>query len=420
VYIVDSGITANHPEFVGVNVENVYSYDGTFDDINGHGTAIASIIGGNTCSLANSDIKVVKIFGNTPTLQSHLLAAFDTIITHSSANIFPSVVNLSWIIDKNPFIESKIQKLIDNKVTVVCAAGNSGAPIPNVTPASMPDVITVGAYNQDFEPCDFSNYTSGIAVTGGTVNYGSIDVWSPGVNILAASIDGSYHLVSGTSIASAIHSSACAFGFGLDLSMDDPEFMMSTNHVQNLISTPAYLKTLSGQRENILTLQGVYAESVNRISTIFSKPERPAAFVLNVYDTIVAGKPWEEFVWYKMYINSAELEQPLPPGLELKDGFIIGTVDPSYLDGQDYKLFTTKCNAQTVLGENVITDVRILIKKAEEVVAEAIDDPEIIVFLQAGPGCANAPICSGDYCTAPLKFDRCVTVFQRICGCFGM
>lgn len=419
VYIVDSGITASHPEFAGVNVENVYSYDGTFDDINGHGTAIASIVGGNTCSLANTDIKVVKIFGNTPTLQSHLLAAFDAIITHSSASIYPSIVNLSWIIDKNSFIESKIQKLIDNKVTVVCAAGNSGAPIPNVTPASMPDVVTVGAYNQDFEPCDFSNYTSGIAVTGGTVNYGAIDVWAPGVNILAASTDGSYHLVSGTSIASAIHSMACAFAYGLDLSMDDPEFMMSTNWFQHFITSPAAMKALASLRENILTLQGVYAESVNRITTIFSKLERPANYVRSIHDTIVAGKTWEQVLYYKIYVNSAELEQPLPPGLELKEGFIIGAVDPSYLDGQDYKLFNTTLNAQTVLGENVSSDIRILIKKAEEVVAEAIDDPEIIVFLQSGPGCPNMIFCQGNYCNAPAKFDRCVGTIKGTCNCFG-
>ena len=419
VYVVDSGITADHPEFVGVNVENVYSYDGTFNDINGHGTAISSIIGGNTCSLANTDIKVVKIFGETPTHQSHLLAAFDAIISHTSANPFPSVVNLSWAIDKNEFIESKIQKLLDNKIIVVCSAGNSGIPIPNVTPSSMPDVVTVGSYNQDFEPCDFSNYTgSGIAVTGGTVNYGAIDVWAPGVSIMAASKDGSYHMVSGTSISSAIHSSAVAFNLGLELSVGDTNQYLNSVRWAEIMNFPDRYKFQGCWRQQILTLQGNYANSTNKITSILSKPESIRSIAFDNYSTVTVGQTIDEIVFWNMFIESYNLEQPLPPGLQFIDGIIDGAVDPSYLEGQDYKLFNTKCNFTTILGTTGHSEIKFLIKKESELDVTLLDDPEIIVFLQFGPGCPNGPLCPGTYCSAPSKFDRCLQNGYKTCACF--
>lgn len=418
VYVVDSGIAADHPEFVGVDVENVYSYDGTFNDINGHGTAISSIVGGNTCSLANSNIKVVKIFGETPTRQSHLLAAFDAIISHASTNIFPSVVNLSWAIEKNEFIESKIQKLLDNKIPVVCSAGNAGVPIPNVTPASMLDVITVGAYNPEFEPCDFSNYTgSGIAVTGGIVNYGAIDVWAPGINILAANNDGSYHIVSGTSISAAIHSSALAFTFGLELGISDPEQFIGSERHNQVINFPNQYKLQASYRSQILTLQGNYINSTNKISTIFSKPEKTSAIAFDITTTQTVGEPFDQVVFWNMFIESYSLEQPLPSGLTFMDGIVDGAVDPSYLEGQDYKLFNTRCNFTTILGETGSSEIRLLIKKDSEFDVTLLDDPEVVVHLQLGPGCPNILICPGQYCSAPDKFSQCQQSGYRNCGC---
>ena len=420
VYVVDSGITANHPEFDGVAVENIYSYDGTFDDINGHGTAISSIIAGNTCSLTNADLKVVKIFGATPTLQSHLLAAFDAIIAHSATNRFPSIVNLSWIIDKNTFIESKIQKLIDNKIAVVCSAGNAGIPIPNVTPASMFDAITIGAYGQDFEPCDFSNYTSsGITVTNSGVNFGAIDVWAPGIDIMAANIDGTYHIVSGTSIAAAIHSATLAYAYAIEFSGSDPEFMLSTTRIQELISTPWVQKTAGSYRMNILSLTGVYSESVNRISSMFSKPEAVNRYVFDFSDTVILGNSLEEILFLDMHVSSFTTEQPLPTGLQITNGLIHGTIDPSYLGDQEYKLFKTNCNVVTTTGENVVSQINLLVKKDEVVDVSTTEDPEIIVFLQSGPGCINGAVCPGNICSAPQsKFFCNDTGTFKVCNCF--
>lgn len=420
VYIVDSGITASHPEFVGVAVENIYSYDNTFDDINGHGTAIASIISGNTCSVSNADLKIVKIFGSTPTLQSHLLSAFDAIISHAATTPFPSIVNLSWIIDKNQFIESKIQKLIDNNIAVVCSAGNSGIPIPNVTPASMFDVITVGAYGQDFEPCDFSNYTeSGITNTSGAVNHGVIDIWSPGIDILAANIDGSYHIVSGTSMATAIHSATLAFVFGIEFSGDNPEFVLSTNRIQGLISSALNKKFIGSYRKNILILEGIYGESVNRISSMFSSPESLNKYIFDFTGSNIVGDTIEELMFLQIYVEQFTVEHPLPTGLQIIDGVLTGTIDPSYLNGAEYKLFNTTCQIHTIAGENISSQINLLVKRDVLVDVESSNDPEVIVHLQAGPGCPNGSTCTEENCTgASSKLFCSDTAVTNTCACF--
>jgi subtilisin family serine protease len=420
VYIVDSGITASHPEFVGVDVENVYSYDGTFNDINGHGTAIASIIAGNTCSISNANLKIVKIFGETPLLQSHLLAAFDAIITRSVQSVIPSVVNLSWVIEKNPYIETKIQKLIDNNITVVCSAGNSGTPIPDVTPASMFDVITVGSYSQSFEPCDFSNYTgSGISVSPGAVNHGAIDIWSPGIDIKAANIDGTYHMVSGTSISSAIHSATIAFVYGIELSVDDPEFVLSTSRISGLVNDATLKKAVGSYRKNVLSLDGVYSSSVNRISTIFSKPELANRYVFDLTDSKLVGDAVDELIFQNRYITSFSLLEPLPTGLQILNGHLTGVIDSSCLTSEeDYKVFSANCQVETILGDITSSQINLLVKKNADISVEGFEDPEIMVFLQNGPGCPNQAFCPEFPCTAPAVKSSCMdTSTFGVCAC---
>jgi subtilisin family serine protease len=161
VYILDSGIEENHPEFVGVDVTLLHSFTDNFTDTKGHGTGLASLISGKTCGLTGASLKIVKIYDvNKPTLQSDLLHAFDQVLADYTANgRKPSVANLSWGIPYNSYINSKIQVLINQGIFVVVAAGNAGVPIENVTPASIANVLTVGSYDQSLKPCDFSNYT---------------------------------------------------------------------------------------------------------------------------------------------------------------------------------------------------------------------------------------------------------------------
>jgi len=172
VYVVDSGIDTTHSEFTNQNINLLFSFTNEFSDNNGHGTGLSSLIVGNTCGLTNATLKVVKIFdNNVRTKQSDLLSALNAILEDSEVSSNKvSVVNLSWGIPKNAFIESKIQCLIDAGLIVVASAGNSGMPISDVTPASMPDVFTIGSYGQDFIPSNFSNYSGDISCTPNSTN----------------------------------------------------------------------------------------------------------------------------------------------------------------------------------------------------------------------------------------------------------
>jgi hypothetical protein len=243
-------------------------------------------------------------------------------------------------------------------------------------------------------------------------------VWAPGVGIMAANKDGSYHIVSGTSISSAIHSSAVAFQIGLEFSVSDPNQYLSSVRYNEVINIPNLDKLHAGWREHILTLEGNYVNSTNRITSIMSKPEVLQIIAFDLYETKTVGQPIGEVVFLNMFIESYNLEQPLPTGLQFIDGFIDGVVDSNYLEGQDYKLFSTRCNFTTILGETGFSEIRLLIKKDSEFDVTLLDDPEVVVHLQAGPNCPNGFACFTD-CTAPQKGVQCRWPgFPNVCACF--
>lgn len=209
VYILDSGITRDHSEFENVDIENIWTVTpDDFSDPNGHGTAIASVISGETCGLASSPLKIVKIFrSDRGTYLSEFLDALNTVLNHIDLGKL-AVVNCSWSIPKNELIESKFQKLLDRGILVVAAAGNNGLPIGDVTPGSMTDVLAVGSYGPDLVPSDFSNYqgTSEISYTEESVNSGPVNIWAPGEKIWAATKEGGFGYTAGTSMSAAIAS----------------------------------------------------------------------------------------------------------------------------------------------------------------------------------------------------------------------
>jgi len=193
VYMMDSGIMADHPEFEGADIEFLYSLNDDFVDRKGHGTGLSSLIVGKTCGITNAKLKVVKIFDkDVPTRLSDFLSALDAIYTDFSQVNTYGIINCSWEIERNEYVESKLRTLWLSGVQIVVAAGNTSTEIGNVTPAAMAEALVVGAYNASLTPCNFSDYTGAqaISVTGGTVNGGKLSGWAPGENIYVATLDG--------------------------------------------------------------------------------------------------------------------------------------------------------------------------------------------------------------------------------------
>lgn len=214
VYIMDSGINNDHPDLSNSNVRHLFSFTDDYTDTKGHGTAIASLIAGKEAGITNAEVINVKIFqSGTDTLFSDLLDGLNAIANDYVSNYpsTPGILNISWGIEANDYIESKIKSLINLGIIVVAAAGNSGKPIGDISPARMPEVITIGSINTDLEPSNFSNYTdSSISVTQNDTNYGSeLDYWAPGEYIWAANIStNDYSYTAGTSMAAGIFSAS--------------------------------------------------------------------------------------------------------------------------------------------------------------------------------------------------------------------
>lgn len=350
VYILDSGINAAHPEFNGANISNVFSITGEYSDNRGHGTALASVISGNTCGLTNANLCIVKIFdNNVSTYQSDLIAAFDAVIADFNAKGKPvSIVNLSWSIAKNDFIEGKIQSMIDAGIFVVCAAGNSGIPIENVTPASMASVITVGSFNANLVPSDFSNFSNQpISLTPGQVNTGQLDGWAPGENIRTAQIDGSYANASGTSISSAIHCGAIAYNAVAHFDDSDklPPCVSMTR-----AGDAQWARHVSFGKKNILALTGDYIASANRVSTYAT-----IAGVLPLDSGMRLKLTSGQVVCRKIFFSPVASVKilnadGLPFGLTFQGSYLLGTLPDIATDVENHELF---CDVVTSTGDTI-------------------------------------------------------------------
>lgn len=390
VYLVDSGIKLDHPEFANARVTNLFAFNGDVADYNGHGTALASVMVGSKCGIVDAQVKSVKIFqSGTPTLLSDLLSAFDAILADSITSPTMKIINLSWVIAKNSYVESKIQLLIDSGMIVVCSAGNSGAPIEAVTPAAMQDAITVGAYDQDFTPCDFSNYTGYLQTTENTSNYGILDVWAPGIDIQVANLDGSLSSTAGTSVAAAIHSAAIAF--------DSYITELSNGETLAIYNSKELMQQLACNKAGILILDGVYAQSINKISAIRTEKHGENDFTLFIPTTLrwvvksgveIGGL----FVFPKSKIASYNASA-LPSGLSIDSGIITGTL---YVD--EPEIMDIDIPFTTTAGEYGNMKLTLVVLPEGMETNDPSLSQEIAIKLLAG---CNSGIC-GDTCSNPL------------------
>jgi subtilisin family serine protease len=219
VYIVDSGIVANHNEFlvggvsrVSTGADFVGDGQGT-TDCNGHGTHVAGIAGGNTTGVAKSvnliPLRVLRCDGTGQV--SWTDQALQWILDNHQ---HPAVVNMS--LGTSGTINSTlalVQALIDHGVVVVIASGN-GSQNPNgsfrqkedacnYTPAQASNAITVNSAGRGLTDHQVTTYVDDSYFS----NYGTCtDIYAPGLDIYSAdygSVSG-YLYKSGTSMASPL------------------------------------------------------------------------------------------------------------------------------------------------------------------------------------------------------------------------
>lgn len=416
VYVLDSGTNTTHPDFTGASVTNIWSYAGDVlpnNDSNGHGTAIASIVAGRSCGITNAQVRGVKIFDqNIPTRQSDMIDALNAIFNDYTNNFSNSenmgaIVNCSWTIDKNPLIESKIQHMINSGMLFVCAAGNSGMPIDNTTPASMADVLTVGAYNSDFQPCSFSNYTgtSATVLTQGDTNHGALDGWAPGQDIYVAIPGGGYGNASGTSMAAGVLSAVLAY----NLSWHLPEF-------RTAMPSNSFMTNGSLSRRGLLNLSDPkYAQSVNRIATFFYRIAPSQTY--SVFSRAVEGSPRILNMFSPHYVEKIEYDVELPDGLKISNTGRLYGIAPLIVDSDiDYQHTVIPLRVSFRNGSVQNYDLEIFTYRNGLVPSElAQDDPVLNLKLQAG-SCTLGE-CELDGCSDDCaEIEPCQTFPAPGCG----
>ena len=268
VYLIDSGVNWNHPEFENVDHVDFWKapmFD-SYGDTVGHGTAMASAICGKNVGISRNakvlNCKIGDEIGTCSFLDIGNL--FDLIIEEAKKNPgVTRVINASWSVDENTWLESKFLQLLEAGVTVVCAAGNSGIDVNTLTPAGMPEVLTVGAIDRYDIPAGFNNIAP--SDSGLTTNFGQrLDLFAPGDNVALATKTGGYMITSGTSAASAFVTGVAAqisalfenavanpvlFNYLIDIStkdailFDDDRFSENQNRIVHLVGTKDALAT---------------------------------------------------------------------------------------------------------------------------------------------------------------------------------
>jgi hypothetical protein len=100
-------------------------------------------------------------------------------------------------------LDAKVQGLLDLGITVICAAGNDGIDIADISPAGMVDVLTVAAMDKYDIPCGFNNISPSDA--GVTTGHGQeLDLFAPGEAVVVANYTGGYLMISGTSFSAPL------------------------------------------------------------------------------------------------------------------------------------------------------------------------------------------------------------------------
>ena len=223
VYLLDSGMNANHVEFANASITNLWTafdtnpngdaYASDYEDNVGHGTAVGSlIVGENIGTAPDAKLMNVKLYDQAvgTTTIGNVVTAFSKVLAHHNANDTTDVKVLCapWITTQNDLIDSKVMELNSANVVVVAAAGNKDDDVNKYSPAGIEEIITVGAHDRNWAISEFTN----TAWDGGTPNsslpnYGApVDILTIGEDVcMATSLSNtSYVLGTGTSLSAGL------------------------------------------------------------------------------------------------------------------------------------------------------------------------------------------------------------------------
>ena len=210
IAVIDSGVVP-HPDLPGLSESiAITPFPENLTNTFGHGTAVASLIAGNSVSAPGiapaAELVSIRVGDETGKADSFALAA--GILAALDAKV--QIINISMgTRENNPLIEEAVLLARDRNVVIVAASGNSEQE-DACYPAAYPSVISVGAVDARGVHLDFSNYGTYLSVT------------APGYAINAAWPGDRYAKISGTSASAPIVTGAIAAtmsnGSGIEMS----------------------------------------------------------------------------------------------------------------------------------------------------------------------------------------------------------
>lgn len=160
-YVLDSGVSIEHPEFEGrAKFGKDFTGEGPGDN-NGHGTHVSGLIGSKTYGVAKEveivEIKVLDKSGGGSL--STIISSLEFAVNHRIRSGKQGVVNMSLGSVRSDILNNAISAAIGTGLVFVVAAGNSNVNACSTSPASVEGAITVGAIDDFYDSLSpFSNW----------------------------------------------------------------------------------------------------------------------------------------------------------------------------------------------------------------------------------------------------------------------
>lgn len=199
-WVLDTGIDLDHPD---LRVDKAQSrsflpwqyFEPDADDLGGHGTHVAGIIGaldnaqGVVGIAPGTSLVAVKVLSRRGIgVLSSILSGLEYVFAHAQPG---DVANISFSGKASDIFDAAVKALAQKGVRVVIAAGNYTRDAADFSPSRTngDGIYTVSALDAALRMADFSNYGA------------NVDFAEPGVEVLSTYRDGRYAVLSGTSAA---------------------------------------------------------------------------------------------------------------------------------------------------------------------------------------------------------------------------
>eukprot|EP00188_Purpureofilum_apyrenoidigerum_P002150 Plantae.Rhodophyta-Purpureofilum_apyrenoidigerum.ctg22997.p1 GENE.Plantae.Rhodophyta-Purpureofilum_apyrenoidigerum.ctg22997~~Plantae.Rhodophyta-Purpureofilum_apyrenoidigerum.ctg22997.p1 ORF type:complete len:526 (-),score=50.64 Plantae.Rhodophyta-Purpureofilum_apyrenoidigerum.ctg22997:176-1699(-) len=181
IYVLDTGINIDHPDFEGRASIGVDFTDSEGLDRDGHGSHVAGIAAGRTYGVAKkANVISVKVLSDSGEGSfGEVFRGMEWIQQRSQETRRRAVCNFSLGGNFDEKINALFNEFVDGGFTVVVAAGNTAEDACKYSPASAEKVITVGASTAGDKRAEFSNFGD------------CVDIYAPGDNVKSLSNRGS-------------------------------------------------------------------------------------------------------------------------------------------------------------------------------------------------------------------------------------